>query len=60
MTIEAAGSSTIFNWDFHFNCADEKTLNSNKESYQKALEDISQRLIKRFGGTQLENYVEGK
>lgn len=60
MTLEGAGDSTVFKWDFHYNCADENTLDANKESYYIALNDISLRLINRFGGTQLENYVEGK
>lgn len=59
MTLQKEGDHTIFRWDFHFNCADEETLNMNKEGYRHALDDIAGRLINRFGGDLVENYVEG-
>ncbi len=60
MTLESNDISTIFIWQFHFNCETEEMLNFNKDGYKKALDDISERLIRHFGGTQLENYVEGR
>ncbi|WP_416866989.1 MAG: SRPBCC family protein [Imperialibacter sp.] len=59
MTLEADEEQTVFKWQFHFNCENEMMLNFNKDGYKSALDDISQRLIKKFGGTQLENFVEG-
>ncbi|WP_157943783.1 MULTISPECIES: SRPBCC family protein [Arenibacter] len=59
MTLEPYGVQTIFVWQFHFNCENEDMLNFNTDGYKNALDDISQRLIKRFGGRQLENYVKG-
>lgn len=59
MTLEPNDEKTIFAWQFHFNCENEEMLNFNKEGYKSALDDITQRLTKKFGGTQLENYVEG-
>jgi hypothetical protein len=60
MTLEANEGQTVFIWQFHYNCETEDMLNFNKDGYKKALDDISQRLIRRFGGAQLENYVEGR
>jgi hypothetical protein len=60
MTLESKDGQTIFSWQFHFNCESEDMLNFNRDGYKNALDDISQRLIKQFGGTQLENYIEGR
>ncbi len=60
MTLAPNNGNTIFIWQFHFNCENEDMINFNKGGYKKALDDISERLIKQFGGTQLENYVEGR
>ncbi|MFN3405296.1 MAG: SRPBCC family protein [Cytophagaceae bacterium] len=60
MTVQPQPEGTVFTWQFHFNCENEEMLNYNKDGYKKALDDIAQRLIKMFGGTVIENYMEGR
>jgi hypothetical protein len=57
VTFESYNDKTIIQWDMHFNAVD---VEMNKGSLELALNDISARLISRFGGRVLENFVEGK
>jgi len=60
ITFEARGDKTIVKWSMHFNCESQELLLSSISSLEEALEDISKRLIKIFGGVKLEGYAEGK
>jgi hypothetical protein len=58
VALTASGNKTILTWDMHFNSDDiEAYLPSLEEALNK---DIAERLINKFGGRVLENYIEGK
>jgi len=57
ITFESDLDNTILQWDMHYNSDD---IEMNKSSLELALNDISKRLIDRFGGRMLENFVEGR
>lgn len=47
VTLEADGDRTIVTWEERFDGVDVATMSA---SYEKALTDIGERLIARFGG----------
>jgi hypothetical protein len=57
ITFESKNDKTILRWDMHFNADD---VEMNRSSLEMALNDISKRLIDRFGGKVIETFVEGK
>jgi Polyketide cyclase / dehydrase and lipid transport len=56
VTLEPSGRGTVLNWVSHYDAAD---LATNRSELDKALADIADRLIGRFGGHVLERYVDG-
>lgn len=57
ITMEPVEEGTLLTWNQHYDAAD---LEWNKAGFEYALTDIADRLIKRFGGRLIENFVEGK
>ncbi|MDX5436407.1 MAG: SRPBCC family protein [Pontibacter sp.] len=59
VTLEKSGSKTLLTWDMHYTCDDTETLLQNLKSLELALnQDIAQNLLKRFGGSMQESYVD--
>jgi len=55
VTIEPTQKGTLLTWEEYFDAAD---LVMNKASYDQALADIGENLVRRFGGRVVERYVE--
>jgi carbon monoxide dehydrogenase subunit G len=47
VTLEPSGQGTVLNWVAHYDAAD---LDTNRSELDRALSDIADRLIARFGG----------
>jgi hypothetical protein len=57
LTLSDDNDRTTLQWDMHFYAED---VEMNKDSLEQVLNDISKRLIDRFGGRMIESFVEGK
>ena len=57
VTVVERDGGTRLTWDQYYEAADVDML---RGEFDRALTDISQRLIERFGGTLLERYPEGE
>lgn len=61
ITLEALGDKTILSWEMYFNADNEEMLKMNLSAFEKSLNgDISAKLLEKFGGTFLEDYIEGR
>ena len=61
ITLEEKDGKTILNWTMNFNSEDPAMLQLNVSSLEEALNnDIAQKLIAKFGGRKLDNFVYGK
>ncbi len=59
VTFEDKGDKTILQWATHFTAEDEEIIKMNIAGFEQALNiDISQNLIKTFGGKVLESYIQ--
>jgi carbon monoxide dehydrogenase subunit G len=56
VTLVPVEGGTVVKWDAHYDATD---LEMNRSELDKALADIAERLVKRFGGRVIERYVEG-
>lgn len=58
VTFEEKGEKTILQWDVHFTAPDAESLQMNVAGFEQALNmDIAQNLIKTFGGSVLESFI---
>ena len=58
VTLLSERGKTILNWDMHFTSGTPEMVQMNKSSLEQALDDISGKLIDRFGGRILNRFVE--
>lgn len=56
MALEPSKQGTLVTWAQYYDAAD---LDMNRAGFDQALEDITARLVARFGGRAVERYVDG-
>jgi carbon monoxide dehydrogenase subunit G len=56
VTVSPSQVGTLVNWQAHYDAVE---LEMNRRELDRALADIAERLIARFGGHVIERYVEG-
>jgi len=57
-TLEAKNGKTLLTWHMHFNHENEEMLEMNTSTLVGVFEDMAERLIAKFNGRVIENYME--
>ncbi len=56
VTVEPSKAGTLLTWEEYY---DSEHLGMNRASYDEALADIGENLVRRFGGRVIERFVDG-